>query len=121
MGCGNTKEKIENEIMKAKMARIELQYERQQQMKLLKDLDGTDYKPPIIPDYIMPHAEKSNLKTNITKRTTIQYIQPKTIGIRSRRSHSFKLKKKISIDKEDTHSESNVKRKKSLKRKSLKN
>ena len=120
MGCGNTKEKIEDEILKAKMARAELQYERQQQMKLLKDLDGTDYKPPIIPDYIMPHIVKKNFNTNI-KRKTIQYIKPKTIRLRPRRSRSFALKKKIDLDKEDTFSESKVTRKKSFKRKTLKN
>ena len=120
MGCGNTKEKIEDEMLKAKMARAELQYERQQQMKLLKDLDGTDYIPPVIPDYIMPHVVKNNQNTNV-KRKTIQYIKPKTIRLRPRRSRSFAHKKKTFIDKEDTHSESKAKRKKSIKRKTLKN
>ena len=32
MGCGNPKEKVEDEMMKMKMARIELQMERHKQL-----------------------------------------------------------------------------------------
>ena len=42
MGCGDAKEKIENEMVKMKMERVEIQMERQKQLKLLKDIDGTD-------------------------------------------------------------------------------
>ena len=55
MGCGNTKEKIEDELMNAKMERIEIQYERQRQMNILKELGcDSEYKQPIIPDYTNP-------------------------------------------------------------------
>ena len=40
MGCGNPKVKVENEMMKMKMERIELQMERYKQLQKLKEIDG---------------------------------------------------------------------------------
>ena len=39
-------------MMQMKMARIEIQMERFKSLQLLKDMDGTELKTPIIPDYI---------------------------------------------------------------------
>ena len=36
MGCGDAKEKIENEMVKMKMERIEVQMERQKTIKIIK-------------------------------------------------------------------------------------
>ena len=52
MGCGDTKEKLENQMVKMKMERVEVQMERQNQLKLLKEIDGCEYKFKEIPDYI---------------------------------------------------------------------
>ncbi len=52
MGCGDTREKLEIQMVKMKMARVEVQMERQNQLKLLKDIDGCEYKFKEIPDYI---------------------------------------------------------------------
>ena len=52
MGCGNPKEKIEDEIMKVKLERIAIHMERMNQMKLLENIEGHPIKCPIIPDYI---------------------------------------------------------------------
>ena len=52
MGCGNPKEKIEDEIMKAKLERIALHMERMKQIKVLENIEGHPIKCPIIPDYI---------------------------------------------------------------------
>ena len=52
MGCGNSKEKIEDEIMKAKLERINLHMERMKQIKALENIEGHPIKCPIIPDYI---------------------------------------------------------------------
>ena len=43
MGCENTKEKIEDQMMKIKMARIDLQMERMNQLELLKSIDGHQF------------------------------------------------------------------------------
>ena len=52
MGCGNSREKIEDQMMKIKMARIEVQMERYNHLEKLKDMDGRQRKAPLIPDYI---------------------------------------------------------------------
>jgi len=60
MGCENTKEKIEEEMLKMKLERFEIQKERYQQLKILKEIDGYESKAPIIPDYIDPNFTNNN-------------------------------------------------------------
>ena len=69
MGCGNPKEKIEDEIMKAKLERIALHMERMKQIKVLENIEGHPIKCPIIPDYIaddfiLNKNKKQNEKNN---------------------------------------------------------
>ena len=52
MGCGNPREKVENEMIKMKMQRTVIQMERKTQLKLLRDINGKDLKFQKIPDYI---------------------------------------------------------------------
>ena len=52
MGCGSAKEKLENEMIMAKLQRIGIQMERQNQLKLLENIDGRKINVPNIPDYI---------------------------------------------------------------------
>ena len=70
MGCGDAKEKIENEMVKMKMERIEIQMERQKQLKLLKEIDGTEINIKKIPDYI-----DLNIDTIMTKKMETESIQ----------------------------------------------
>ena len=42
MGCGDTKEKLEDQMMKMKMSRIELQMERMKALQALKEMDGKE-------------------------------------------------------------------------------
>ena len=52
MGCGNPREKVENEMIKMKMQRTVIQMERKNQLKLLREIDGKELKFQKIPDYI---------------------------------------------------------------------
>ena len=52
MGCGSAREKLENEMILAKLQRIGIQMERQNQIKLLEKIDGRKINVPNIPDYI---------------------------------------------------------------------
>ena len=52
MGCGSSKEKIEDEMMNAKLESIAIHMERMNQMKLLENIEGRPVNCPIIPDYI---------------------------------------------------------------------
>ena len=102
MGCGNAKEKLEDEMMKAKMARIEIQYERKKQLELLKDIDGIEHESPIIPDYIEMTPNGKNMKG---KRKIILIKRHKSKLMKyPKRSVSFKIKKN-EISKVDTFNE----------------
>ena len=92
MGCGNPKEKVEDEMMKMKMARIELQMERHKQLQLLKKIDGCDMKTPNIPDYI----DQNFLNDYISKkRNSESIININDIPKRTKRSKSFAIKRKL--------------------------
>ena len=65
MGCGNPREKVENEMIKIKMERIQIQMERTNQLKLLRDIDGKELKFQKIPDYIDAScSENQDIKRN---------------------------------------------------------
>ena len=81
MGCGDMKEKIENEMVKMKMERVEVQMERKKQLNLLKEIDGCDIKLAKIPDYI-------NLDSNINQETK---TRKKPNKLKVRKSKSMKL------------------------------
>ena len=54
MGCGNTKDKLEDKMMLIKIERMELRLQREKEMKKLADIDGHQVKKNEIPDYIDP-------------------------------------------------------------------
>ena len=93
MGCGDAKEKIENEMVKMKMERIEVQMERQKQLKLLKDIDGCEIKAPNIPDYIdLNNNSNQNQETKTTKKIDTDLAKRKisTTKLKIRKSKSMK-------------------------------
>ena len=58
MGCGDSREKIEDEMIKLKFQRAQIQMERKKQVELLEQIEGKKITEPIIPDYISVNAEK---------------------------------------------------------------
>ena len=93
MGCDNPKEKIEDEMMKIKMARIDLQMERHNQLELLKGIDGGEIniKTPSIPDYI----DKEFLKNHFLKTTnyTSNLNEEEIIRQKTKRSKSVRIRR----------------------------
>ena len=74
MGCGSAREKLENEMILTKLERIGIQMERQNQIKLLEDIDGRKINVPHIPDYIdskfqikLSNKHLSNNNGNLSK------------------------------------------------------
>ena len=90
MGCGDAKEKIENEMVKMKMERVEIQMERQKQLKLLKDIDGTEINVKKIPDYIDLESD-TIMDTKRTKKieTESQQRKKSTTKLKLRKSKSL--------------------------------
>ena len=115
MGCGTSKEKIENEMIQMKMARSEIQMERFNQMKLLKEIDGTELKAPIIPDYIDENFLKDKIsKLNSSKKLTQEINSQKLL--RPRRNKSFAIKRK-NINNEEEPSTTKKRRKSTFRKK----
>ena len=61
MGCSSPQEKIEDQMMKIKLLRIEVQMERENKINQLSDMIGKKIKYKNIPDYIDPKFAKNNL------------------------------------------------------------
>ena len=93
-------------MVKMKMERVEIQMERQKQLKLLKDIDGTDIKVKKIPDYIDLNSDtimtkkmetesiqkrKSNTKLKLRKSNSLAAVYNKNVKIIPRRKKSSKI------------------------------
>ena len=60
MGCGDTKDKLEDKMMLLQIERMELRIEKEKEMKKLADIDGHQIKKNEIPDYIDPAFAQEN-------------------------------------------------------------
>ena len=58
MGCAGAKEKIEDQMMLMKLERMEVQMEKEKELKKLSELEGHEIKRRSIPDYIDPKFAK---------------------------------------------------------------
>ena len=54
MGCAGEREKIEDKMMLMKLERMEVQMEKEKELKKLSELEGHKIKRKQIPDYIDP-------------------------------------------------------------------
>ena len=54
MGCAGEREKIEDKMMLMKLERMEVQMEKEKELKKLSELEGHTIKRQHIPDYIDP-------------------------------------------------------------------
>ena len=58
MGCGSAREKIEDEMMVYKLERMEIQMEKEKELKKLAEIEGHTIERHKIPDYIDPEFAK---------------------------------------------------------------
>ena len=114
MGCGNSREKIEDQMMKIKMARIEVQMERYNNLEKLRSMDGRQRMPPLIPDYI----DQNFINNYFLKK--LNSISNKDTVTRSRRSKSFAVKRKSKIFEKKSSTRRLSRKGLTVKRKSLK-
>ena len=62
MGCSSTKEKLEEDMMVFKLERMNIQMEKEKELKKLSEIEGKRIKRSKIPDYIDPiFAKEKNL------------------------------------------------------------
>ena len=70
MGCGDSREKIEDEMIKLKFERAQIQMERKKQIQILEGIERKKITEPVIPDYISLKPEKpfKNVQTEIKNK-----------------------------------------------------
>lgn len=60
MGCGNTRERIENKILILQLTRYEIQQERTEILKRYEEITGCKLVRPKIQDYVIDKFETQN-------------------------------------------------------------
>ena len=58
MGCGTAREKLEDEMMVYKLERMEIQMQKEKELKKLAEIEGHTIERHPIPDYIDPQFAK---------------------------------------------------------------
>ena len=58
MGCAGAREKIEDKMMLIKLERMEIQMEKEKELKKLAELEGHTIQRSHVPDYIDPKFAK---------------------------------------------------------------
>ena len=58
MGCGSVREKLEDQMMVYKLERMEIQMEKEKELKKLSDIEGHAIERYQVPDYIDPQFAK---------------------------------------------------------------
>ena len=102
MGCGNSKEKLEDEMIKLKFQRAQIQMERKNQIKILEGIERKKITEPIIPDFISFQKEKH------TKKILTETKENKSVDKKEKKS------------KKEKEKDGNKKRRKSVKKKKKK-
>ena len=96
MGCGTAREKLENEMIMMKLERIGIQMERQNQVKLLENIDGRKIRVPNIPDYLDSKFKiKSIIKNTSNKKIRRRMFNSKKSFNIKKRSKSVHSRKKM--------------------------
>ena len=58
MGCGSPREKLENLMIAYKLERMDVQMEKEKELRKLAEIEGHDIKRYQVPDYIDPKFAK---------------------------------------------------------------
>ncbi len=80
MGCSTSRESIENQMMKLKLVRMEIQMERENNVNKLTEIDGHKIVYRSIPDYIDPQFAIENKIYYDTRIKSIEKSQQEING-----------------------------------------
>ena len=107
MGCSGEKEKLQDKMMLMKLERMEIQLEKEKQLKKLSELEGRLIKGNNIPDYIDPNFAKEKHIYDEDDDDDIEHKQtddsPKKgkNGKKEKKDKGEKKEKRKSKDKKD--------------------
>ena len=92
MGCANSREKLENEMIKLKFQRAQIQMERKNQMKILEGIEKKKITEPMIPDFISFKPEKPSKK--LLTETKVKKISNKNENNKENKGQENRQKSK---------------------------
>ena len=95
MGCGDSREKIEDEMIKLKIQRAQIQMERKKQIKILEGIEKKKIAEPIIPDYISVQQEIISKTNEPEKKKKPNSEKKKSKNKTKKKSEKSKSKGKI--------------------------
>ena len=95
MGCGDSREKIEDEMIKLKIQRSQIQMERKKQIKILEGIEKKKIAEPIIPDYISVQKETIPKTNEPEKKKKPNSEKKKSKNKTKKKSEKSKSKGKI--------------------------
>ena len=102
MGCGTAREKLEDEMMVYKLERMEIQMQKEKELKKLAEIEGHVIERHQIPDYIDPefakekrlYADQINIKENIEKKEKKENKENNDIKKSKKKSNKIENDKK---------------------------
>ena len=102
MGCGTAREKLEDEMMVYKLERMEIQMQKEKELKKLAEIEGHVIERHQIPDYIDPefakekrlYADQNNIKENIEKKENKEKKENNDIKKTKKKSNKIENDKK---------------------------
>ena len=105
MGCGDSREKIEDEMIKLKFERAQIQMERKKQIQILEGMERKKITEPVIPDYISLKPEKpfKNIQTEIKIKNKPASDKNEKDKKNVKKSASKKKKPKVAKTKKPKH------------------
>ncbi len=105
MGCGDSREKIEDEMIKLKFERAQIQMERKKQIQILEGMERKKITEPVIPDYISLKPEKpfKNIQTEIKIKNKPVSDKNEKDKKNVKKSASKKKKPKVAKTKKPKH------------------
>ena len=113
MGCSGAKEKLEDQMMLMKLARMEIQMEKEKELKKLSEMEGKPIQRGVIPDYIDPVFAKEK---NLYDDDFVLNDKKTDATGKKKDAKSEVTKKKVKRDKgKDKISENTAKKKKKVK------
>ena len=113
MGCSGAKEKLEDQMMLMKLQRMEIQMEKEKELKKLSEMEGKPIQRGVIPDYIDPVFAKEK---NLYDDEFVLNDKKTDDNGKKKDAKSEVTKKKVKRDKgKDKMSENTAKKKKKVK------
>ncbi len=118
MGCGTPQEKIEDQMMAYKLERMDVQMQKEKELKKLAEIEGHVIERGHVPDYIDPEFAKKNKlypeQNNKEQNQDQNQDQNKDKGNKDnkRDAETEHSKKKRKLSKKNTEEMSEKKKKK---------